>query len=71
MASSRVKLLMLILRNTEWKIRGSIVELSFFEVKRRVLRAERGRYEKIMEWMSWGRSARLACAFGCIVDSVE
>ena len=68
MASSRVKLLMLILRNTEWKRRGSMVELSLFEAKRRVLRAERERYEKIMEWMSWGRSTRLVWAFGCIVD---
>ena len=62
MASSRVKLLMLILRNTEPKRRGSMVELSLFEVKRRVLKAERGRYEKIMEWMSLGRSARLVLA---------
>jgi hypothetical protein len=38
------------------------VELSLFEVKRRVLKAERGRYEKIMEWMSLGRSARLVLA---------
>ena len=48
--------------------KGSMVELSLFEVKRRVLRAERERYEKIMEWMSWGRSAKLVWAFGCIVD---
>jgi hypothetical protein len=32
------------------------------------LKAERERYEKIMEWMSWGKSARLVWAFGCIVD---
>lgn len=68
MAKSRVKLLMLILRTTEWKRRGSMVELSLFEVKRRALKAERERYEKIMEWMSWGKSARLVWAFGCIVD---
>ena len=40
-----MKLLLLILRNTEWKRRGSMVELSLFEVRRRVSKAERGRYE--------------------------